>query len=88
MEVNLDEFGKHNGIEHNASLVHNDTLEDQIYAPIEIDHSLVDALVFDVKPGLAEIKKSRDPTTARFLMNCRRCGEGSYSQRRGMQADW
>ena len=71
----------------NTSLVHNDTLEDQNYAPIESDHSLVDALVSDIKPSLAEIKKSRDPTTARFLMNCRRCGEGSYSQRSGMQAD-
>jgi hypothetical protein len=68
--VNLDEFGKHNAIEHNASLVHHwhDTPEEQTYAPIEIDHSLVDALVSDVKPSSAEIEEGPDPT-ARFLMN-------------------
>ena len=66
--VSLYEIGKHNAVEHNASLVHHDILEGQIFAPIEIDHSLVDALVSDVKPSLAEIEKSPDPT-AEFLMN-------------------
>ena len=66
--INLDEFGKHNVVEHNASLVHDDTPEGQTYAPIEIDHSLVDALVSDVKPSSAEIGTSSDPT-AKFLMN-------------------
>ena len=66
--VDLYEIGKHNAIEHNASLVHHDTPEVQTYAPIEIDHSLVDALVSDVKPSPAEIKKSAD-STAKFLMN-------------------
>ena len=66
--VNLYEIGKHNAIEHNASLVHHDTPEVQVYAPIEIDNSLVDALVSDVKPSPAEIEKSPDPT-AKFLMN-------------------
>ena len=64
--VSLYEIGKHNAVEHNASLVHHDILEGQIFAPIEIDHSLVDALVSDVKPSLAEIEKSPDPT-AEFL---------------------
>ena len=66
--VDLFEIGKHNAIEHNASLVHHDTPEAHAYAPIEIDHSLVDALVSDVKPSLAEIEKSPDPT-AKFLLN-------------------
>jgi hypothetical protein len=66
--VDLYEIGKHNAIEHNASLVHHDTPEVQMYAPIDIDHSLVDALVSDVKPSQAEIKESQDPT-AKFLMN-------------------
>ena len=66
--VDLYEIGKHNAIEHNASLVHHDTPEVQTYAPIEIDHSLVDALVSDVKPSPAEIKESAD-STAKFLMN-------------------
>jgi hypothetical protein len=66
--VSLYEIGKHNAIEHNASLVHHDTPGVQTYAPIEIDNSLVDALVADVKPSPAEIEESSDPT-AKFLMN-------------------
>ena len=66
--INLYDIGKHSAIEHNASLVHHDTPEGQIYSPIGIDHSLVDALVSDVKPSSAEIRKSSDPT-AKFLMN-------------------
>jgi len=66
--INLYEIGKHDAIEHNASLVHHDTPTGQIYAPIDIDHSLVDALVSDVKPSSAEIEKSSDPS-AKFLMN-------------------
>jgi hypothetical protein len=66
--INLYEIGKHNAIEHNASLVHHDTPDGQIYAPIDIDHSLVNALVSDVKPSPGEIEKSPNPT-AKFLMN-------------------
>ena len=66
--ISLHDIGKHNAVEHDASLVHHDTPEGQSYAPIEIDHSMVDALVSDVKPSLAEIDKSPDPT-AKFLMN-------------------
>ena len=66
--ISLYEIGKHNAVEHNASLVHHDTAELQTYAPIDIDHSLVDALVSDVKPSQTEIKKSQDPN-AKFLMN-------------------
>jgi hypothetical protein len=66
--ISLYEIGKHNAIEHDASLVHHDTPEGEIYAPIGIDQSLVDAVVSDVKPSLAEIEKSPDPT-AKFLMN-------------------
>jgi hypothetical protein len=57
--IDLHEIGKHNVIEHNASLVHHDTPEGQTYAPIEIDHSLVDALISDAKPtSEAEVKES------------------------------
>jgi len=66
--ISLYELGKHNAIEHNASLVHHDIPEGQTFAPIQIDHSLVDALVSDVKPSPAEIEKSPNPT-AKFLMN-------------------
>ena len=66
--IDLHEIGKHNAVEHNASLVHHDIPEGQTYAPTEIDHSLVDLLVSDVKPSSAEIKDSPDPT-AKFLMN-------------------
>ena len=66
--IDLHEIGKHNAVEHNASLVHHDIPEGQSYAPIEIDHSLVDVLVSDVKPSSEEIRESTDPT-AKFLMN-------------------
>lgn len=66
--ISLHEIGKHDAVEHNASLVHHDIPDGETYAPIEIDHSLVDALVSDVKPSAAEIEKSSDPT-AKFLMN-------------------
>ena len=66
--ISLHDIGKHNAVEHNASLVHHDIPQGQTYAPIEIDHSLVDALISDVKPSPAEIEKSPDPT-AKFLMN-------------------
>ncbi|KXN88323.1 Putative sterigmatocystin biosynthesis peroxidase stcC [Leucoagaricus sp. SymC.cos] len=48
--INLFEIGKHNVIEHNASLVHHDTPEGHEFAPIHIDQSLVDKLINDVKP--------------------------------------
>ena len=66
--IDLYEIGKHGVIEHDASLVHHDTPKNQIYAPIEIDHSLVDAMTSDVQPSLAAIEKSPNPT-AKFLMN-------------------
>jgi len=66
--IDLYEIGKHGAIEHNASLVHHDTPKGQIYAPTKIYPSLVDALVSDVKPTLAEIKESSNPS-AKFLMN-------------------
>ena len=66
--INLYEIGRHNAIEHDASLVHHDTPEGEAFAPIEIDQSLVDALVSDVKPSLPEIAASSNPT-AKFLMN-------------------
>ena len=66
--VDLDVFGKHNVLEHNASLVRHDTPEGQTYAPIEIDQSLVNALVSDVKPSSAEIQESLD-STAKLLMD-------------------
>lgn len=43
-KMDLFEVGKHNVVEHNASLVHADTPEGQTHAPIEIDQSLVEAL--------------------------------------------
>ena len=66
--LDIYEIGKHDAIEHNASLVHHDTPKGQTYAPIEIHPSLVDALVSDVKPNSAEVAQSSDPT-AKFLMN-------------------
>lgn len=67
-KIDLHDIGKHDVIEHNASLVHHDTPEGQAYAPIEIDHSLVDTLISDVKPSEEELKSISDPT-AKFLLD-------------------
>ncbi|EAU82400.2 hypothetical protein CC1G_06710 [Coprinopsis cinerea okayama7 len=47
--IDLYEIGKHGVVEHNASLVHHDTPPGQIYAPIEIDQGLVEAVVKDAQ---------------------------------------
>jgi hypothetical protein len=66
--ISLHEIGKHNAVEHNASLVHHDIQEGETYAPIEIDHSLVDKLISDIKPSSNDVDDNPDPT-AKFLMN-------------------
>lgn len=70
--LDLYDIGRHNKIEHDASLVHHDTPEGEDYAPIQIDHSLVDKLFEDVKPSAEEVEAlRRTPSGAdeRFLMN-------------------
>jgi hypothetical protein len=52
--VSLFEIGKHGAIEHDASLVHNNTPAGEKYAPIEIDQGLVDDLIRDAKTGNEE----------------------------------
>ncbi|TFK34359.1 Chloroperoxidase [Crucibulum laeve] len=49
--ISLFEIGKHNAIEHDASLVHHDTPQGQEYAPIDIDQTLVGRLIADAKTG-------------------------------------
>jgi hypothetical protein len=66
--ISLHEIGKHNAVEHNASLVHHDIQEGETYAPIEIDHSLVDKLISDIQPSQKEVDINPDPT-AKFLLN-------------------
>ncbi|KAF8148857.1 hypothetical protein B0H34DRAFT_668138 [Crassisporium funariophilum] len=66
--ITLHEIGKHNKVEHNASLVHHDTPEGEEFAPIEIDEKLVEALSQDLKPSAADIEASSNPS-ARLLMN-------------------
>lgn len=43
--VSLEQIGKHNCIEHNASLVHDDCPSTEEYAPIRVVPALLDALV-------------------------------------------
>ena len=66
--VSLYEIGKHNKIEHDASLVHHDTPEGQDFAPTEIDQALVDALIQDVKPDAKEVEALSEDGE-RFLMS-------------------
>ena len=48
--ANLYELGKHSAIEHDASLVHDDTPKDVKFAPIHVNHGLLKALIDDVRP--------------------------------------
>ncbi|KAJ3561185.1 hypothetical protein NP233_g10348 [Leucocoprinus birnbaumii] len=63
--IDLFEIGKHNVIEHNASLVHYDTPQGEEFAPIQIDEGLVSDLISDVKPE----KEGADPKVGSSLMN-------------------
>jgi len=67
--MSLAELSKHNAIEHNASVVHDDTPVGQEVAPIEINPALVEALIKDVKPTAEEVEaKKRLGEEAGFLM--------------------
>lgn len=52
--ISLFELGKHDAVEHNASLVHKDTPPHEKYAPIEIQEGLVQQLIADAKTGNEE----------------------------------
>ncbi|KAF9480731.1 Cloroperoxidase [Pholiota conissans] len=66
--VSLFEIGKHNAVEHDASLVHHDTPQGSKYAPIEIDQKLVDDLIDDVRPTHKDFADAAEPGE-RFLLN-------------------
>ncbi|TFK70502.1 hypothetical protein BDN72DRAFT_838846 [Pluteus cervinus] len=51
-KLSLNEIGRHGRIEHDASLVHQDTPPDDTFAPIAIQPDLVDALLEDAEPSL------------------------------------
>ncbi|KAF8905735.1 heme-thiolate peroxidase [Gymnopilus junonius] len=70
--LSLQDIGKHNAVEHNASLVHHDwqdTPEHNKLAPIKIDQTLVDALCADVRPSAKEVEAAGPESGARFLIN-------------------
>lgn len=69
--IALYEIGRHNKIEHDASLVHHNTPKGEEYAPIQIDHGLVDALfnVKDIRPTAEEVDaKKADGEEVTFLL--------------------
>ncbi|KAF9461448.1 hypothetical protein BDZ94DRAFT_1167625, partial [Collybia nuda] len=66
--VSLFEIGKHGAIEHNASLVHEDTPSGQKYAPISIHQSLVEELIRDAKTG-NEKDEGPEAGESRILMD-------------------
>jgi hypothetical protein len=49
--LDLHDIGRHGRIEHDASLVHQDTPEGEKYAPTKIKQGLVDQLLADAKTG-------------------------------------
>lgn len=73
----LYEIGKHGRIEHDASLVHEDTPPGQVYAPIEVKPDLVDLLIRDATgAGEAEgkgfeSKKRQQVKELKTLMDAR-----------------
>jgi len=58
--LSLYDIGKHNIIEHDASMVHHDTPEGDKYAPTEIDQALVEALIQDIKPDANEVEANSE----------------------------
>ncbi|KIL56244.1 hypothetical protein M378DRAFT_89639 [Amanita muscaria Koide BX008] len=57
--ISLYHIGKHDAIEHNASLVHEDCQKDHKYASVKVVPRLVDALTHEEshKPSLLDIKE-------------------------------
>jgi hypothetical protein len=53
--IPLYEIGRHNRVEHDASLVHHNTPKGEEYAPIQIDNGLVDAMFRDIRPTAEEV---------------------------------
>ncbi|KAE9397949.1 Cloroperoxidase [Gymnopus androsaceus JB14] len=51
--IDLHLIGKHNGLEHDASLVHKDTPRGEKYAPTEIKQSWVLKLIGDILPPVS-----------------------------------
>lgn len=60
------EIGRHNKVEHDASLVHHNTPKGEKYAPIQVDPALVDALFKDIRPTSEEVdaKKAKGEEAA------------------------
>lgn len=63
--IDLYEIGKHNAVEHDASLVHHDTPAGEIYAPIEIDRELLDVLEKDASAEVEVEVPTSDPEKTR-----------------------
>ncbi|KAK2465843.1 hypothetical protein APHAL10511_001484 [Amanita phalloides] len=66
--LSLEEIGKHDAIEHNASLVHVDCPDDKEYAPIAVVPELVDALM---KEGDSDEKSDGSELTIKNLADFR-----------------
>lgn len=55
--IDLYDIGRHGRVEHNASLVHADTPEGDIYAPIKIHEDWVEEVVGDIQPCALECRQ-------------------------------
>jgi len=68
--ISLYEIGRHNKVEHNASLVHRNTPKGGEYAPTQVDTSLVDALLNDIRPTAEEVDaKKAEGQKAAFILD-------------------
>ncbi|KAG5640467.1 hypothetical protein DXG03_008553 [Asterophora parasitica] len=68
-KLNLHDIGRHGRIEHDASLVHRDTPSGEQYAPIDINHELVEELVADAKTGDEDGPEGPEAGDQRSLMD-------------------
>jgi hypothetical protein len=77
--ISLYEIGIHSAVEHDASLVHHNTPKGEKYAPIQVDHALVDALFEDIRPTSVEVdaKKARGEEAA-FLFGLEDTARARY----------
>jgi len=57
--MSLAELSKRNPIEHDASVVHDDTPEGQDLAPIKVNPALIEALINDIRPTAEEVERKK-----------------------------
>ncbi|KAJ6450122.1 Chloroperoxidase [Mycena vitilis] len=69
--ISLFDIGLHNGVEHDASVVHLDTPPGEKYAPIEIQPDLVDDFAAHVVAAAGQVSEAEALVTAHDIVQTR-----------------